>query len=384
MKENKSTQFEFLRFLAFTLIFIWHAGIWSFPFLPNDRGAVAGVSFFFILSGFLSGFSSYEKSVRFSVRETLSYVWKKIKRIYPLYFVTGFLLLMFSDIPINIAMHNIPACAGTLEKFARYLLMIQSWFPGGDYFAINRAGWFLSSILPAYLLTIPAKAAATRIRKKQRSGPAFGLLFFILAACTVLYCYLTRNLDAEYYQYIFPVARLGEYFSGMALGYFLKPLCRQMQSATEQHDVSCSHIAEPCVGSQTAKPCTGTCPLTTKPARRLLFTLAELLSLALFLGAMYMEIPYWCYRIVWWLLPIYLVLAVFAAGEGYLSLLFQKKFFVRLGEITMPCFLLNTLVIEIYIAAVGDTALLSGSGKAFALAFTFTATILLSLLIKTN
>ena len=157
-----------------------------------------------------------------------------------------------------------------------------------------------------------------------------------------------------------------------------------MQSAAEQHDGSCSHIAEPCVGAQTAASCAIACPQTVKPTRRLLFTLAELLSLALFLGAMYMEMPYWCYRIVWWLLPIYFVLAVFSAGEGYLSLLFQKKFFVRLGEITMPCFLLNTLVIEIYVAAVGDIALISGFGKAFSLVFTFVATILLSLLIKTD
>ena len=282
MNQNKATQFEFLRFIAFTLIFIWHAGIWSFGFLPNSNGALAGVSFFFILSGFLSGFSSYDKSVDFSVGNTLRYVWNKLKRFYPLYFVTGFIFLIFTDIPVNIAMHNIPACSKTLGIFLKYLLLIQSWFNDGNYFAINRAGWFLSSIMLSYFMTIPAKAIATSIRKKANSNIVFGIIFIAIGLCTVLYCYLTRNLDSEYYQYIFPVARLGEYFSGMALGYFIKPVCSKLQPAKAGH--------------------------------RILFTFGELFSLLLLLAAMYSSIPFWCYRIVWWLVPIYIILVVFAFG----------------------------------------------------------------------
>ena len=350
MVRNKAEQFEFLRFLAFILIFIWHASIWSFGFLPNDRGAVAGVSFFFILSGFLSGYSSYERDFTFSVKETLNYVWKKLKRFYPLYFVTGFMFLMFTDIPANITAHNIAACSKTLVRFLKYLLLIQSWFNNGEYFAFNRAGWFLSSILLSYIFTIPAKVLATSIKKKKNSHSVYGIVFLAIILCTVCYCYLTRDLFAEYYQYIFPVSRLGEYFAGMALGYFIYPLCVKLQSSQKNHSV--------------------------------LLSFAELCSLILFVGAMYCSIPYWCYRIVWWLLPICLVLVVFAFGGGIVSSLFRKNLFVRLGELSMPCFLLNTIVIQIYMVSVGDIVLASSRGKAFSLVFTLIVTILLSALVN--
>ena len=48
----------------------------------------------------------------------------------------------------------------------------------------------------------------------------------------------------------------------------------------------------------------------------------------------------------------------------------------------MPCFLLNTLIIQIYIAVVGEVSMSGNSGKAFSLAFTFLATILLSGLVN--
>ena len=437
MKQSRAPQFEFLRFIAFTLIFIWHANLWQLDFLPNDKGAAAGVSFFFILSGFLTGYSSYHKGTskkkvreegdrerricedgireggtceeltckeetrkcgtceggnRYSVKGNLQYVFQKLKRFYPLYLITGLIFLIYTDIPANVAVRNFSGCRNTVVRFAKYVFMLQSWFNNGEYFAFNRAGWFISSILPAYLLAYPAKCLARRILRRdcedfpdrgnrpdsgnlRNSSRIFAFVFLCITALTVLYCFLTRNLNGEFYRYVFPIARLGEFFSGMALGYLIFPIRKRIQEngGGTAGVPSGMHLT----GEETFPTGSGILSGAGIPSRTL-FTAAELLSLLIWGISWYLPMPGWCSHIAGWLLPGFLVVAVFGIGAGSITRLFSGKIFTRLGKLTFPAFLLNPLVIQIYYSSVGDISCSTGLGKCFSLAFTFCITLLLS------
>ena len=71
-----------MRFVAFVMIFLWHINMYSLGILLAGTLALSGVSFFFVLSGFLSGFSSFEREYSFSIKAVLRYVGGKLKRFY--------------------------------------------------------------------------------------------------------------------------------------------------------------------------------------------------------------------------------------------------------------------------------------------------------------
>ena len=55
MKTGREEQLQFLRFLAFVNIFMYHSEQWLFFKYPVSHCAFAAVSFFFVLSGLVSG-----------------------------------------------------------------------------------------------------------------------------------------------------------------------------------------------------------------------------------------------------------------------------------------------------------------------------------------
>lgn len=90
---NYSNQLQFLRFLAFMLIFFFHTGDYQFAWFPQDNGASNAVEFFVLLSGVVSGISSFDKDINCTAKDIISYIKKKILKVYPLYFII--LLLLF-------------------------------------------------------------------------------------------------------------------------------------------------------------------------------------------------------------------------------------------------------------------------------------------------
>lgn len=213
---GRADQLQFLRFCAFLLICIFHTGKFQFSWLPNGNGAANAVAFFIVLSGFVSGYSSYLVDVECNLRQIIYYIWKKLKKVYPLYFVTMLFTIGYSNIPNLVAMHSFGQLKVSLIQLLKCLLLIQSWYPSG-YFKFNGVGWFLSTIIFLYLFNLPLRALFTKLRK--RSDLYFGLIFIVEFAIIVFQCYLTRNTNMEYTQYILPPSRIGEYICGMALGY---------------------------------------------------------------------------------------------------------------------------------------------------------------------
>ena len=84
------------------------------------------------------------------------------------------------------------------------------------------------------VFSLPVMFLLNKINRRPKgwlllSGALAGTLFL-----TAVYCYLTKNLDMGYWQYIFPPARMGEYLGGMLLGMLvstLKPHLKQGNTA---------------------------------------------------------------------------------------------------------------------------------------------------------
>ena len=314
-RPGRAEQLQFLRFLAFCLVYIWHANDWTFDFFSGGVGAACAVSFFFMLSGLATGYTHYDDDIAVTPRAVIRYMWRKIRKMYPLYIFTMLFAVTSSKIPKLVAQHDFAALREPLKLLLRNALMIQSWFPA-DYFSYNGVGWFISAMIFMYLLTLPLLALAGRIRRSKWPAAAFCGLIAGFSLAATLYCYLMRGEMWEFTEYVFPVARMWEYAIGICLG-FLTRLIRDRSP-------------EP------------------RPSRRLLLTLAEVAVFALWIAMPYTPYQQWSLTIARWLLPNALLLLTFAVGEGGLSHVFRARPLVALGDLSFECFLLHGLIINRY------------------------------------
>ncbi len=219
----RAEQLQFLRFLAFLNVFISHAEVWNFFGYPASYSARFAVSFFFSLSGLVTGYSGYGKEIRLGVREMGKYMGKKLWKVYPLYFLTMTIPMLNAGIPELIASGNYEVLREALVQLGKNLLLIQAWFTEG-FFSINGVGWFLSALMFLNLFNLPMLYLLNKVEKSHYRKLLLGGGFWAVALAAVFYCGITRSLNRSYYHYIFPPARLGEYLLGMILGFVLRPL----------------------------------------------------------------------------------------------------------------------------------------------------------------
>lgn len=340
---GREEQLQFLRFWAFFNVFVCHAEQWIFFKYPSSHCSTAAVSFFFMLSGMVTAFSFFGKDISLGWREEGKCLWRKIKKIYPLYLFTTIYLFLYTNTEGLTGLFDIRRFPGQL---VRNLLLIQSWFQEGA-FSYNGVGWFLSTLISLSVLNLPAMFVLNKVNRRPKgwlllSGALAGTLFL-----TAVYCYLTKNLNMDYWQYIFPPARMGEYLSGMILGvlvYSLKPHLRN-ESKT-----------------------------------RFLFTALEIAVLGYWFFMLSHPGSPWRGRIFTWLLPNLLLLSVFACGKGWISQMFRWKPLVYLGDISFECFLIHNVFLVQY-AVLHENQVLSLPENAAVFCFCFGMSVLLALLI---
>jgi peptidoglycan/LPS O-acetylase OafA/YrhL len=134
-------QLTFTRFIAALLIVIFHYGLDILPFNLNRQmfsGANVGVSYFFVLSGFVM-IIAYHKKQRISAFE---YLRNRFARIYPLYMLALLLFLAYRMVGTNVPIR--------IDEVVLSSFMIQSWIPG-KALLLNFPGWTLSVELFFYV-----------------------------------------------------------------------------------------------------------------------------------------------------------------------------------------------------------------------------------------
>ena len=345
-QSSRAEQLQFLRFAAFLNVFLLHVGeLIHVPF-STWNSAISSVSFFFILSGAATGFSGYAKMCELSWRAVADDICRKLKKMYPLYFLVTFFSVFYSDLPTLLANHAFADAFTPLKLFVKHLLLLQSWFPAG-YFGFSGVGWFLSTLLSLCLLNRPLMVFLKKTEKCRHYFLLYGFLIAFFLLLTTVYCYLTRNTDMPFTQYVFPPARAGEYLSGMVLGFGLHRWQSQCKPRTK----------------------------TVLP-----FTVLEI-AVLVFWGVAVLAAPdsdSWCNYTVCWVVPNLFVIGVYLCGFGQISRLFRWKPLVKLGDITFTCFLIHQVVIILYIS-LSHAAFLSRLGDLLAVLLCLSFTVLSAL-----
>lgn len=201
-----------LRGLAITLIFISHCN-----YLKNDLGGTllnfagaAGVSIFFILSGFLVMRSRLAKSDR--KVGLLSGVKRRLGKIYPLHIAT-----LCAAVPLALL-----GGAGVLSlgvKAIAQVLLIQSWIPlPSVYYSLNTPAWYLSTYV--FLIVAAPFLAQVVLRFAHSANFKKSLIMVLVGVFVFEGALASLPLSVEqgrWFVYICPVVRMLDFAAGMVL-----------------------------------------------------------------------------------------------------------------------------------------------------------------------
>ena len=139
---GKISTLQGARFLFVLLIFLSHC---SSPYItsPFDFGGECGVSFFFILSGFVLSFGYGPRVSRGEFR-TRQFFWRHFMKLYPLHLLLFAIMLVLDW---RIGNHY------DWSQILTTLLLVQSWIPSNHtLYNINPVSWFLCDTIFFYLI----------------------------------------------------------------------------------------------------------------------------------------------------------------------------------------------------------------------------------------
>ena len=168
-----------------------------------DQMSYAGVTFFFMLSGFLV---AHKHS---SLDSCKQFYWRRVKRIFPLHWLVLAAMILL-DIAIMHKFHygwDLPL----------HLLLLQSWIPKEEvFYNYSIHSWFLSSLLFCVLATPLLLRFFGTISRKVTWG-------VVIAACAVVTAVnIIASEQWHNYMYVCPATRLIDYALGMMLGVTLR------------------------------------------------------------------------------------------------------------------------------------------------------------------
>ncbi|MFE3763025.1 acyltransferase family protein [Streptomyces sp. NPDC059104] len=203
-----------LRWTAALMVFLYHVHIVEyFGGRAQDLVTFAfgagnsGVSFFFVLSGFVLAWSSATAPTG---RRILTFYRRRFARVYPLHLVTvAFALLM--------AVVFAPDTRQGLRPLVANLGLVQSWVLEIPYFqGLNPVSWSLACEAFFYLC-FPLLLWPLRRLGPRSAWVAAGLALAVVVAVPTVWD-LTGVADGTVWaQYFFPLVRLPEFVLGIAV-----------------------------------------------------------------------------------------------------------------------------------------------------------------------
>lgn len=196
--------FESLQSLRgiFALIIFFH----HFSFLNDGNpvfraGGDLGVSFFFILSGFVmsQGYLAQEKRIYYD-KKFPDFIAKRLSKIYPLHIVC-----LIAAVILQGFAFGMPELAN--------LLLLQSWIPLENwYFSGNAVGWCLSDFLFFYLIFPFIGNLFHKHKNKFWKGFIILCLVYMLFIIPIIPASLSDGLI-----YISPITRILDFIFGIFL-----------------------------------------------------------------------------------------------------------------------------------------------------------------------
>lgn len=194
-----------LRFFAAVAVVLCHVG-GSFLFYSGvtvtDGYGYVGVSFFFLLSGFVLTWSCTGQTAR-------RFWWLRFARVWPVSFV-----VMAFALTVIAALENTPGPVGRVLD----LLLLQAWSPDQSvYFGGNGVEWSLSAELFFYAL-FPFVAARLATLRGRGLAITVAATLGVLGIAPLIGSLLHISATMYYWLFfVFPPYRFGEFLLGMAL-----------------------------------------------------------------------------------------------------------------------------------------------------------------------
>ena len=345
MKYERATQLQFWRFVAFLIIFQYHASQWALYQIDTAKGLV-GVFFFVLLSGTLSSYSLHQKTFKNDSKGILDYKIKSIIRTYPLYIVTNCFTLVYS-IPIDmVTSHNFKSLAKEFLNFGLVATMLQPWVLKTDIF--NATSWYIASISWCGILCIPIHLFLEKTLSSKRPVMLMslfaigGVLYTALSALAVS---IVLKLDLTGAPILYhPLVFIGLFVSGVSLGYIVILLYDRAAELKSKSN---------------------------------LFTILEILCTGIWAALiLYPRPDTGLYPIISIVVDFFLVL-VFMFGHGKISELFRSKPLVHLGNISFETYLIHQVVIFVFCYSNGWESF-STLGNIYALSICLFVTLIMS------
>lgn len=211
---------NFVRALAFFLIFISHTGITGCAF-----GGPAGVEIFFLLSGFLLFWNYTDRTMDFSIRGRLRFAWHKIKKLYPLH-----LLTLLVGIMLDVRLYGMASGSRLVSTAVKSVLnlLLQSWIPKASfYFSFNSVSWYLSVLFFLYFMFPWVLQRLKKYKYRRTAVVVICSVIMIETSLTFGVSLACRQMSVseditKWFTYINPVYRLGDFIIGCNLGYLFR------------------------------------------------------------------------------------------------------------------------------------------------------------------
>ncbi|MGN1263021.1 MAG: acyltransferase family protein [Prevotella sp.] len=302
-----------LRFIFFVMIFMSHFSYGEVQ--AFDAGGDCGVSFFFMLSGYVLALSYADKLTASSFRWR-GFMSRRMQKLYPLH-----LLCLAAAMLIGFRPQSVADSLWLVPN----ILLLQSWIPFPEfYFSGNAVSWFLSDILFCYAVFPVLCRFVNGVSRRvlMLTGTLLLLLY------SVLLCAIPDSLTNPVL-YVCPLLRLLDFAIGVSL-------CRIMGGGAVRRII---HFRG-----------------------RAASTIAELIVVALLVSAL-MLYPQVSFKLrtasLFWL-PSAAIILLFGChdGRGLLARIFRAPILVRLGNSAFSLFMVHTLAIGVVMSV---TERMSGS-----------------------
>ncbi|NOV00197.1 acyltransferase family protein [Paenibacillus planticolens] len=292
------------RFIAALMVFFYHVGIWK----AYQTGYI-GVSFFFILSGFILCINYRDKFEKIDVHEIKKFYLARFAKIYPTHLLTFLLAIPYYFlIPLK---HSF--ILYLLQAFTNVLL-VHSFLPVGN-FSFNGPSWSISdefffyAIFP-FMIVLSIK----KLGSGRKKISTISILWLILLMVSFLFSYYKNDAINNWLFFVFPITRAFDFLVGVTLGLLF----------IEIKDIIILKLT------------------------KMTFTIFEILAIVLLFVSIYFS-PNMIQNIRYDLFftPfLSLLIFTFAFQKGYISNFLSNKIFIYLGEISFSFYMIHNLVLS--------------------------------------
>lgn len=293
-----------LRFFAAFGIYLHHL---------NYGGGLGplGVSFFFILSGFILAYAYQGKFIKLSKQELRRFFSLRFTRVYPLHILT-FLLA-------------VPFAIWTEYKWGGWdaltnIFLVQTYAPIGIHvFSFNGVSWAISAELFFYAVFPFLYFILYKFRLFSNPGKILVVLLISFGIPATIGFVLRNSMEGTnttwWLVYIFPPVRMFDFIVGICVGTLF------LRFKDKFHNTQLEQI---------------------------LFTLGEMIAILFFIGSWKSGLmKYATYSMGLYYIPSFaVILFVFSFQKGLISRFLSNRVFAHLGDLSFSIYMLHQIIIN--------------------------------------